>query len=336
MSTVLRILLAVQGTGNGHLSRARELLPYLQKHGEVDLLLSGSQVEVGNDLEVKYRVRGLGFVFGKKGGVDIATSVARARPIRMLYDALTLPLHRYQVIINDFEPVVALAARWKGRTLYGISHQSALLSPHSPRPKGVRAPFAEKVLRQYAPCTAYTGLHFEAYDHYITTPVIRKAVRALTTTLQGHVTVYLPAIADDRLIWHLSKIRQVQWHVFSKHSALPYHMHNVWVRPINETEYTESLSGSIGLLTGGGFESPAEALFLGKRLMVIPMHNQYEQLCNAAALERLGVRVVQKVEENFSHQLRIWLREQPLKPMAYPDQTAQIVDKAVGWSLTGA
>ena len=65
MSTVLRILLAVQGTGNGHLSRARELLPHLQKHGEVDLLLSGSQVEVGGDLEVKYRVRGLGFVSSK-------------------------------------------------------------------------------------------------------------------------------------------------------------------------------------------------------------------------------------------------------------------------------
>lgn len=78
-----------------------------------------------------------------------------------------------------------------------------------------------------------------------------------------------------------------------------------------------------GNLTGGGFESPAEALFLGKRLLVIPMYNQYEQLCNAAALERLGVRVVRRVEENFSHQLRVWLRERPLKPVSYPDQTAK-------------
>lgn len=333
MSADLRILLAVQGTGNGHLSRARELLPHLQRHGSVDLLLSGSQVEVGGDLEVKYRVAGLGFLFGKKGGVDVGASLRKARPLRLIYDAYKIPLHQYPVIINDFEPVVALAARLKRRTLYGISHQSALLSPHCPRPRGVRAPLAEKIIRNYAPCTHYTGLHFEAYDHYITTPVIRSAVRALKPTQQNHCTVYLPALADDRLIWHLSQVRDMQWHVFSKHSALPYRMHNVWVRPINEVDYTESLSGCVGLLTGGGFESPAEALFLGKRLLVIPMHNQYEQLCNAAALERLGVRVVRQVEENFSHQLQVWLRERPLQPMVYPDQTAQIVDQAVGRCL---
>ncbi|MFM9142402.1 MAG: glycosyl transferase, partial [Bacteroidota bacterium] len=32
-----RILYAVQGTGNGHLSRAGAILPALQKRGEVDL-----------------------------------------------------------------------------------------------------------------------------------------------------------------------------------------------------------------------------------------------------------------------------------------------------------
>jgi len=333
MSADLRILLAVQGTGNGHLSRAQELLPHLQRHGTVDLLLSGSQVEVGGDLEVQYRVRGLGFVFGKKGGVDVWSSLRKASPLRLMYDAYSIPLHQYPVIINDFEPVVALAARIKGRMLYGISHQSALLSPHSPRPKGVRAPMSERILRHYAPCTHYTGLHFESYDHYITTPVIRSAVRSLKSSLENHCTVYLPALADERLIWHLSQVRDMQWHVFSKHSALPYRMHNVWVRPINEVDYTESLAGCVGLLTGGGFESPAEALFLGKRLLVIPMYNQYEQLCNAAALERLGVRVVRRVEENFSHQLRVWLRERPLKPVSYPDQTAQIVDQAVGRCL---
>jgi hypothetical protein len=35
------------------------------------------------------------------------------------------------------------------------------------------------------------------------------------------------------------------------------------------------------------FETPAEALFLGKKLLVIPMTGQYEQECNAAALAAL-------------------------------------------------
>ena len=32
----MKIFYAIQGTGNGHLSRAEQLYPYLQKYGEVD------------------------------------------------------------------------------------------------------------------------------------------------------------------------------------------------------------------------------------------------------------------------------------------------------------
>jgi hypothetical protein len=55
--------------------------------------------------------------------------------------------------------------------------------------------------------------------------------------------------------------------------------------------YYKSLASCEGLITGGGFESPAEALYLGKKLMVIPMKGQYEQQCNAAALTDMGVSV---------------------------------------------
>jgi hypothetical protein len=37
-------------------------------------------------------------------------------------------------------------------------------------------------------------------------------------------------------------------------------------------------------LCNAGFETPAEALFMDKKLFVIPIHNQYEQECNACAL----------------------------------------------------
>ncbi len=46
------------------------------------------------------------------------------------------------------------------------------------------------------------------------------------------------------------------------------------------------------MLCGAGFETPAEALFLGKKLMVIPMKGQYEQHINAASLKELGIPVL--------------------------------------------
>lgn len=62
----MKILYAIQGTGNGHVSRAREVIPILQQYGDVDLLISGTQVDVGLPYPVKYQLNGFGFVFGKK------------------------------------------------------------------------------------------------------------------------------------------------------------------------------------------------------------------------------------------------------------------------------
>ena len=42
----MKILYAIQGTGNGHVSRAYEVVPELQKYGKVDLLLSGNQCDI--------------------------------------------------------------------------------------------------------------------------------------------------------------------------------------------------------------------------------------------------------------------------------------------------
>ena len=70
----MKILLAIQATGNGHISRAQAIYPILQKYGEVDVLLSGTQSSVAQSFPVKYHLKGLSFIIGKKGGVDLVRS----------------------------------------------------------------------------------------------------------------------------------------------------------------------------------------------------------------------------------------------------------------------
>ncbi|MFM7746668.1 MAG: hypothetical protein ACKO7X_01975, partial [Bacteroidota bacterium] len=65
-----RILYAIQGTGNGHLSRASAFLPHLLERGELDILVSGRDVNVRLNYPVKYRLNGAGFVFGRQGSFD--------------------------------------------------------------------------------------------------------------------------------------------------------------------------------------------------------------------------------------------------------------------------
>ena len=58
----MKVLYAIQGTGNGHLSRAREIIPILQNQAEtLDLLVSGAQHQVEYEREIKYRFKGLTF-----------------------------------------------------------------------------------------------------------------------------------------------------------------------------------------------------------------------------------------------------------------------------------
>ena len=50
----MKILYAIQGTGNGHISRARDIIPLLQKKGELDILISGTEADVDLGFPVKY------------------------------------------------------------------------------------------------------------------------------------------------------------------------------------------------------------------------------------------------------------------------------------------
>ena len=59
---VMKILYAIQGTGNGHVSRAREIIPILKKYGELDILISGTQADVNLDEEIKYQFKGFGLI----------------------------------------------------------------------------------------------------------------------------------------------------------------------------------------------------------------------------------------------------------------------------------
>ena len=67
----MKILYAIQGTGNGHLSRAKEVIPALMNRTRVDIVVSGTQSEVELPFPVKYKFKGISFVFGKNGQLEI-------------------------------------------------------------------------------------------------------------------------------------------------------------------------------------------------------------------------------------------------------------------------
>lgn len=319
---MVKILYAIQGTGNGHISRAREIIPHLKKHGDVDLVVSGTHVEIGLDEPVKFRLHGLGFKFGKSGGVDFLATIKQFQFLRFLYDLKRLPVNDYDLIINDFEPVTSWACKFRGKKNVGLSHQCAYKSPKTPQLKGFH--WGKLILDYYAPSDAYIGFHFERFDDFINKPVIRREIRNLETSEEGHYTVYLPAYSDEFILSYTEKMPDAKWHIFSKHSKEDYSRKNAKVFALDNEKFLESLADSAGLLTGGGFEGPAEALFLKKKVLAVPMKNQYEQQCNALGLEKLGVPVVWS-EDEFGKKLKDWVENGKVVPVDFPDETEKII-----------
>ena len=360
----MKILYGIQGTGNGHISRARTFIPMLKKFADVDVLLSGTSSEVSLGSPVRFRVHGLGYTFGKNGGIDFLDSARKLKLLRLFRDIASLPVHEYDLIISDFEPVSARAAMRAGIMCIGLSHQAAFLSTRSPRPSH-KSLIGEYIFRNYAPCSHYIGFHYQQYDRNIFTPVIGSEVRQLekrermSSDLQDslmlktpgsclelavksngngsgsaripsvqtrkHATVYLPSYDDRRLVPLLEQITHIDWHIFSKTAVLPYRRGHVHVHPVDVTAYIDSLSTCSWLICGAGFETPSEALHLGKPILAIPMAWQYEQQCNAAALKQMGVTVLTTVGRLFVDVVCRWMEEAEAVKITYPDQTEAVI-----------
>lgn len=321
----MKILYAIQGTGNGHISRSKEVLKYLVKEAEVDILVSERQHEVNLGFKVKYQLEGLGFVFGKTGGIDYYNSIKNARLNKFLLDIYDLPVENYDVVISDFEPIASWACKRKKKPYISLSHQTAFMSENMPRPKKVNT-FAEFIIKWYAPVSIPIGLHYEKYDNFIETPIIREEIRYADVKNLGHYTVYLPSFDEKYLIKRLNKI-DTKWEMFSKHyKGKPYRDKNVIINPICNDNFIKSLATSEGILCNSGFETPSEALFLGKKILAIPMKGQYEQECNASALSGLGIKTLNQIDKDFEQHIEQWINSDFTYKAEFKNNVPYIVD----------
>ncbi len=321
----MKILYAIQGTGNGHLSRAKDIIPALLKRAQVDILISGTQAEIVLPYDVDYVYKGLSFYFGKNGGIDFMKTFKRNSIVSVIKEIISCPVKDYDLVINDFEPITAWACYFKGVKCISLSHQSALYTDNVPRPSFTDL-IGSFMIKNYARCALNYGFHFKKYNDKVYTPIIRSDIRLLKRTVKDHYTVYLPAYSDEKIIEVLSKIKGVKWKVFSKEAQIYYQKKNVYVKPINGKKFEKSLASCKGVLCGAGFETPAEAIFLKKKLMVIPMKNQYEQHFNATALSDLGVPVLRSLKKKHIPEIENWIKSTSLVELQFPNETQQIID----------
>ncbi|WP_413533530.1 glycosyltransferase family protein [Empedobacter brevis] len=319
----MKILYALQGTGNGHLARAQKILPILENYGDLDVFISGSnsQLQLEN-YQVEHR-KGLSLFYNEIGKVSYKR-IFKENSFKSFWNEVNhFPIEKYDLIINDFEPITAHSARKKKKNIIGLSHQASLLFDETPK---VKNKTGETILKYYAPTSKHYGFHFEEYNDSIFLPIIRDKIRQLNPTQEDYYLVYLPSYHPTEIIEILSEIKESKWKVFSPFVKKQTKQFNVELYPIDERLFTKALENCKGVLCGAGFELPAESIYLKKKLFVIPIKGQYEQLCNCEALKKIDI--------DYSYDLDIeklqrWTDSNKIITRNFPDQTEQIIQKVI-------
>lgn len=304
----MKIFYAIQATGNGHISRAMELLPHLEQYGTIDIFLSGANSSLMLDAPIKYRSNGLSLFYNCTGGLDYWKMMRGYQPLKLKKEIQELPVEKYDLVINDFEYITAAACARKKIPSVQFGHQASFQSNQTPRP-GNKSSVGEWLLKNYAKTTHHIGLHFEKYDEFIFHPVIKKEILQAKPTDKNYITVYLPSYCEPQLEQIFHPLKEFRFQIFSKETTELKSSGNIQFLPVVRVLFNQNLIHCAGIITGGGFETPAEALHLGKKIISVPIRGQYEQVCNAAALEKIGITCLQKIDENFASVFYNWIEE---------------------------
>lgn len=319
----MNILYSVQATGNGHLSRAIQLYPFLKEYGNVDFFISGSNVSLKTELPIIGRSKGISLFYKSNGALDYK-KILQSFSFKILIDAYKLPVEKYDLVINDFDFVTSLACFFKNTASIQFGHQASFQSSKTPR-AAKKNIIGEFILKYFVRSTHYLGLHFKSYDHNIYNPVIKQEIIEATPVDEGHISVYLPHYSIQYLEPYLLQESKYHFEVFTSEVTTIRNYQNIVYFPISNSGFTKSLIRSHAVITGGGFETPAEAMYLNKKVLSIPIAKHYEQLSNAAALSELGVKVLMEIDKNFHSIFTHWINHTKPVKLDLTHSTSDIV-----------
>ncbi|MDO5685930.1 MAG: glycosyltransferase family protein [Neisseria sp.] len=316
----MRILYGVQATGNGHITRARAMLPALQQAGiTVDFLFSGRERAALFDMEAfgDFRVKA-GFTFITQAGrVRALSTLGAIKPITFLRDVRALDVSAYDYVVTDFEPVSAWAAQRQRKTVIGLAHQYALCHR---LPGTERAYWLPAALKAFAPATHLLGIHWHHFNQSILPPLITTSAPSVIED-HGFILVYLPFEDLAAVVDWLRPIRGTRFRVYAAVKQAEDQEH-IQIRPLSRTAFPQDLADCSGIITNSGFGLCSEALVLGKKILTKPLRRQIEQFSNAQILHAMQRAVV--MPDFDHHVLRQWLEAPSFTPVVYPDVAAAV------------
>ena len=324
----MKILYGIQGTGNGHISRVREMArAFSSLSVDVDFFFSGRKPEAYFDMACfgDYQTaRGVSFV-SEKGAIQLRKTIQNAGLKEAWKDIRQCDLKQYDLVLNDFEPITAWAAHRQKVPCLGLSHQAALLHDI---PKQGESLLDQMLLRYFAPANYHIGLHWFHFEQPILPPIIPK-VRSQDIAHKELILVYLPFESLTDILDLLSRFTQSTFYCYHPDVIRNKEYENIRLISPNRAQFQQDLHQCSGVIASAGFELPSEAMSCGKKMLLKPLAGQFEQQSNLATLMMMGM--AHSMTSLDPTKIRSWLKSPNFGLVIFPDvamETAQ-------WILRG-
>lgn len=317
-----KYILAVQGEGRGHMTQAMSMYDLLVEQGHTVcavLLGSSGSRDIPSFFFEKIKapiiqLQSPNFVTDKKNkSINITRSVIHNfRKLKTFKQSLKtidalMKEHEPDVVINFFDLLIGLYYRYYKPTakMICVAHQYIYFHPDFEFPEGR---LMDKAAIKFFTRLTATGssknlalsfykIHSDDEEVTVVPPLLRKEIFELETKSDDFYLVYLvnSGYFEEVLEWHRAN-PSIELHCFTDqpeklNSAYTFDQTKLCVHAINDTLFLELMSKAKGLASSAGFESVCEAMYLGKPVLMVPIHGHYEQFCNSRDAFKAGAGI---------------------------------------------
>ena len=317
-----RFIFTVQGEGRGHLTQAISLTQIAREAGHEVVGYAVGSFEgrkipafftdfIGETPIIQYESPSINY--GKGKSVQLGKTALQAFTKFGTYWKSATQLGEFieelqpDGIVNFYESITGLYNLKSGSKIpcMSVGHQYLLLSEHFES-------IPEKALDRYllnlnTRITAIgsrklLGLSFRKLPNDIkrniiaVPPLLRQEVKSIQEKAGERWLAYLThyRLADEIMAWSRQNPDvklDCFWDNPTRKSEYQY-SDSLTFHPIDAEKYLDKMTHCAGLISTAGFESVAEAMYLGKPVMMVPVPNHIEQMINAhdGVLSGAGVR----------------------------------------------
>jgi uncharacterized protein (TIGR00661 family) len=319
----MNILYGVQTTGNGHISRSREVIRELKNLGhEVEVILSGRKPAMPSELQefIPFQTReGLTF-FTHRGKLKYFQTAFNLNLFQFYRDIVSFDGCGYDLVISDFEPISARIARRQSLPSIGVGHQYAFIYDI---PTLGDNPLSSFIIKNFAPVDYPVGLHWHHFNQPILPPIVPNNIKSNDKKIDNKILVYLPFEKLEEIITLLKPFQRYQFFVYHCLTKAQ-DRGNIYLRPYSRTGFLSDLSECNGVISNAGFELASEALYLGKKILIKPLAGQMEQISNALAITSLNLGMAMNRLNVVS--VAQFLDRPVVAPVKFPDVARMIAE----------